>query len=240
MAQSPPWSRPSAQRGASGTRSGSRPRRRRRTASLTRSRRCCRRARRASSSANPSTLANRPPNRGPRPRLRLYAWPQGAARHHGADVRGAQRAGGHRVPLLARTRNVHHVAGPVSWYVSRERISGWRRTVRAPGVADVTPFHGDGSAASGYQAGRDLVRVLSVTAVFAANDEMAIGVIRAMTEAGRSVRGDVSVIGHDDVPTEPTSCLVTTVRYPSRLERRRCRSPGGRRSSTPRAPASGR
>ena len=39
-----------------------------------------------------------------------------------------------------------------------------------------------------------------VTAIFAANDEMALGVVRAMFEAGREVPGDVSIVGFDDVP----------------------------------------
>lgn len=111
--------------------------------------------------------------------------------------------------------NVHHVAGPVSWYVSRERVAGWRRAVRARAVDEVAPLHGDWSAASGYEAGRYLARDPSVTAIFAANDDMAIGVIRAMTEAGRSVPGDVSVIGYDDVPTAAyVTPSLTTVRYP--------------------------
>ena len=85
--------------------------------------------------------------------------------------------------------NVHHVAGPVSWYASRERVAGWRRAVRARAADEVAPLHGDWSAASGYEAGRRLARDPSVSAIFAANDDMAIGVIRAMTEAGRSVPG---------------------------------------------------
>ena len=54
-----------------------------------------------------------------------------------------------------------------------------------------------------------------MTAIFAANDDMAIGVIRALMEAGRSVPGDVSVIGFDDVPMAAyVSPSLSTVRYP--------------------------
>ena len=62
------------------------------------------------------------------------------------------------------------------------------------------PLEGDWSAASGYEAGLTLAQDAEVTAVFAANDDMAIGVIRALVEADRSVPGDVSVVGFDDIP----------------------------------------
>jgi DNA-binding LacI/PurR family transcriptional regulator len=54
-----------------------------------------------------------------------------------------------------------------------------------------------------------------VTAVFAANDDMAVGVIRALAESGRAVPGDVSVLGFDDIPTAAyVSPALTTFRYP--------------------------
>ena len=66
--------------------------------------------------------------------------------------------------------------------------------------APVPPVrYGDWSAASGYSVGRELALRDDVTAVFVGNDHMAVGLIRAMTEAGRPVPGDVSVVGFDDV-----------------------------------------
>ncbi|MDF3147914.1 substrate-binding domain-containing protein, partial [Streptomyces sp. T21Q-yed] len=56
------------------------------------------------------------------------------------------------------------------------------------------------SPAAGYAAGRQLARLADVTAVFAANDDMAIGALHAFAESGRDVPGDVSVIGYDDIP----------------------------------------
>jgi DNA-binding LacI/PurR family transcriptional regulator len=60
--------------------------------------------------------------------------------------------------------------------------------------------YGDWGVRSGYEFGRDLARDRDVTAVFVANDEMALGVLRAMREAGREVPRHVSVIGFDDIP----------------------------------------
>ncbi len=59
---------------------------------------------------------------------------------------------------------------------------------------------GDWTAESGYVAGRRLGRDERVTAVFVANDQMALGVMAALQEAGRDVPGDVSVVGFDDIP----------------------------------------
>jgi DNA-binding LacI/PurR family transcriptional regulator len=95
---------------------------------------------------------------------------------------------------------VHHVAGPHAWFSARERVDGWRQALREAGAAEPEVLAGDWSVASGYAAGRILAADRAVTAVFAGNDDMAIGVIRAMVEAGRAVPEDVSVVGFDDIP----------------------------------------
>ena len=56
------------------------------------------------------------------------------------------------------------------------------------------------SPATGYAAGQRIAQRDDVTAVFAANDSMALGLLRAFAEAGRSVPGDLSVVGFDDIP----------------------------------------
>ncbi|MGW1785878.1 LacI family DNA-binding transcriptional regulator [Streptomyces sp. NPDC002143] len=110
---------------------------------------------------------------------------------------------------------VHHLAGPQRWYAARDRFEGWRATLAKHG-RDVPPaIEGDWSAASGYRAGRELAEDRDVTAVFAANDDMAIGLIRALTEAGRRVPEDVSVVGFDDIPVAAyVTPPLTTVRQP--------------------------
>ena len=102
--------------------------------------------------------------------------------------------------LDAGHRTVWHVSGPPDWFDARGRIRGWRRALEAAG-AEVPPLlSGDWSAASGYRAGQMLVRMLDVTAVFAANDQLALGLLRALNERGRRVPHDVSLVGFDDVP----------------------------------------
>jgi DNA-binding LacI/PurR family transcriptional regulator len=72
---------------------------------------------------------------------------------------------------------------------------------------------GDWTARSGYQAGVSLARDPDATAIFAANDQMAVGVIAALRDAGRRVPEDVSVVGFDDLPEAPyLSPPLTTVR----------------------------
>ncbi|MFJ8532360.1 LacI family DNA-binding transcriptional regulator [Streptomyces sp. NPDC093591] len=110
---------------------------------------------------------------------------------------------------------VHHLAGPQRWFAARDRIEGWRAALSARGRHHPPVIEGDWSAASGYAAGRELASADDVTAVFAANDDMAIGLIRALTEAGLQVPDDVSVVGFDDIPVSAyVAPPLTTVRQP--------------------------
>lgn len=92
---------------------------------------------------------------------------------------------------------VHHVAGPRRWWAARDRLAGYRA---AAGNRARPCIEGDWSPESGFAAGRQLAADPEVTAVFVANDDMAIGLLAAMREAGREVPGDVSVVGLDDIP----------------------------------------
>ncbi|MDT0329350.1 LacI family DNA-binding transcriptional regulator [Nocardiopsis lambiniae] len=102
--------------------------------------------------------------------------------------------------LDAGHRTVWHVAGPSDWFDAAGRLRGWRRTLEEAG-AEVPPVgQADWSAASGYRVGLMLARMPEVTAVFAANDHLALGMLRALSERGRSVPDEVSIVGFDDVP----------------------------------------
>ncbi|UUU19877.1 LacI family DNA-binding transcriptional regulator [Streptomyces sp. DSM 40750] len=110
---------------------------------------------------------------------------------------------------------VHHLAGPQRWYASQDRIEGWRMALAERGAHEPPLIQGDWSPDSGYAAGRELASDTSVTAVFAAGDEMAIGLIHALRESGRRVPEDISVVGFDGNPVFAyVSPPLTTVRQP--------------------------
>ena len=114
-----------------------------------------------------------------------------------------QETGGYRATralLDAGHETVWHVSGPPDWFDSRGRVAGWRRALEEAGVEVPPLVQADWSAASGYRAGQMLARMPEVTAVFAANDHLALGLLWALHQRGRRVPADVSVIGFDDVP----------------------------------------
>jgi DNA-binding LacI/PurR family transcriptional regulator len=111
---------------------------------------------------------------------------------------GASVATRHLLDLGHAT--VFHIAGPPDWQEASLRMTGWRRTLRATGADVPDPLTGDWSACSGYELARELVRSDDVTAIFVANDQMALGALRALHEGGRRVPEDVSIVGFDDIP----------------------------------------
>lgn len=114
------------------------------------------------------------------------------------QVTGARDATRHL--LDAGHQTVWHVSGPAEWFDSAGRIEGWREALRAAGAELPPLMPADWTAASGYRAGQMLARMPEVTAIFAANDHLALGILRAMSERGRRVPEEVSVVGFDDVP----------------------------------------
>ncbi|WP_328936994.1 LacI family DNA-binding transcriptional regulator [Streptomyces tauricus] len=117
--------------------------------------------------------------------------------------------------LAAGHRTVWHLAGPEDWQEAADRAAGWRTTLEAAGVEPPLILRGDWSPLSGYRAGQELAGWLGrgLTAVFVANDQMALGVLRALREAGVRTPQDVAVAGFDDIPeSEFFAPPLTTVR----------------------------
>lgn len=112
-------------------------------------------------------------------------------------------------------RTVWCVCGPAQWPEAKARVEGWRSALieaRAP-VPDV--LHGDWTPGEGYRMGALIAGEPSVTGVFAASDELAIGVSHALWDVGRRVPGDVSLVGVDDIPIAAhLRPPLTTVRQP--------------------------
>lgn len=127
--------------------------------------------------------------------------------------RGAYEATQHLLEL--GHTSIAHIRGPLAWTEAEARRQGWEDALRDAGQA-IGPLHlGDWMPRSGYLAGRALVSDLGPgpTAVFVANDQMAIGLMRALDEAGLTVPGDMSIVGFDDTPeAEYLNPPLTTVR----------------------------
>lgn len=105
--------------------------------------------------------------------------------------------------LAGGARFVGHIAGPPEWWEARERQAGWAETLRARAL-EAAPRQvvvGDWGANSGESG---LLRLLEaeprLDAVFAANDQMALGVLHAAHKLGRQVPDDLSVVGTDNIP----------------------------------------
>jgi LacI family repressor for deo operon, udp, cdd, tsx, nupC, and nupG len=100
-------------------------------------------------------------------------------------------------------RRIGLICGPMSEDCSQDRLAGYQAALAAAGLP-IDPClidEGDWSATSGYQAFQRLARLPTPpTAIFAQNDRMAVGVLRAAREAGLHVPDQMAVVGFDDMP----------------------------------------
>lgn len=115
-------------------------------------------------------------------------------------------------------RDIAFINGPEASPICRDRLAGYRRALTEAGIAPRQSWwrHGDFSLASGH---REMQRLLGQkrrpTAVFCANDEMAMGAMRAAREAGLDLPGELSVMGFDDIDVAAfTWPSLSTVRQP--------------------------
>jgi LacI family transcriptional regulator len=113
-------------------------------------------------------------------------------------------------------RRIATITGPLNMTTGEDRLAGYRQALEAyrlP-VEDDLIVEGDFAEASGMAAARRLLS-LSVTAIFAASDVMAVGALKVLRDADARVPQDVALVGFDDVPlaaaVEPA---LTTVRQP--------------------------
>lgn len=127
------------------------------------------------------------------------------------DREAAYQATRHLLALGHET--VHYVAIPSGTRRTSARTSGWRQALKEAGAAEPRPVQGSWGPAEGHAAGLELAKDPAVTAILCGNDDLALGVLRALHESGRSVPGEVSVAGFDDAPHSAyLTPALTTVR----------------------------
>ncbi|MDH6235717.1 DNA-binding LacI/PurR family transcriptional regulator [Cryobacterium sp. CG_9.6] len=114
------------------------------------------------------------------------------------QIEGARLATRHLIDL--GHREILHLAGPQDWIEAEARMRGFLDEIDRADLRTHPPILGDWTADFGYFAGRELTYNRDFTAVFAANDQMAVGLLHAFRDSGVSVPGDVSVVGFDDIP----------------------------------------
>jgi len=114
------------------------------------------------------------------------------------QVTGARLATQHLIDL--GHTDIVHIAGPRDWIEADARMQGYLQALSDADLRTRAPILGDWSAAFGYYAGRELLRYRDFTAVFAGNDQMALGFLHACREMGIDAPGEMSVVGFDDIP----------------------------------------
>ncbi len=134
-----------------------------------------------------------------------------------SDERGGARLVAEHLIALGH-RRIAIVAGPRSRFSASERAQGFRSALHQAGLS-LSPGYtreGDYSFGSGVTAGHDLLSLDEPpTAIFACNDIMAAGVLKAAAASGRSIPGDVSVAGFDgSLVAAMVSPALTTVNRP--------------------------
>lgn len=114
------------------------------------------------------------------------------------QVAGARMATQHLIDL--GHTEIMHLSGPQDWIEAEARMQGYLEAINAADLRTRAPILGDWSAHFGYYAGLELLRFKDFTALFASNDQMALGFMHACWDSGLTVPGDISVVGFDDIP----------------------------------------
>jgi DNA-binding LacI/PurR family transcriptional regulator len=137
-------------------------------------------------------------------------------------VRGDGRAGAcalTRHLIDAGWRRIAYVGGSFALLLSRERLAGYEEALAAAGIA-VDPALvrvGDYSQQSGYRMARELLRLATrPEALLIANSRLALGALRALTEAGLRLPEDIAVAAFYDIAAlDDYSPLMTTAKQPA-------------------------
>ncbi len=100
-------------------------------------------------------------------------------------------------------KKIGHISGPLRWWEADERKRGWRETLKSAGYepSDQHCVEGNWSSSSGEQAFIQLLESFpDIDAVFVANDQMALSVLREAFRRGIRIPEQLAVIGFDNIP----------------------------------------
>lgn len=114
------------------------------------------------------------------------------------QVAGARMATRHLIEL--GHTEIMHISGPQDWIEAEARMQGYLDAINERDLRTRAPILGDWTAHFGYYAGLELLRFRDFTALFASNDQMALGFMHACWDSGLDIPGDISVVGFDDIP----------------------------------------
>jgi DNA-binding LacI/PurR family transcriptional regulator len=132
---------------------------------------------------------------------------------------GAEMAVAHLIETGCR--RIGHITGPFFVTIAQDRVRGYKKVMKRQGLEvddDRMIVHGDYTHKSGYMAMKELLRKMpDIDGVFAANDQMSVGALKALFEAGKRVPEDVKMIGYDDVfiasVLDPTLATIHVKKY---------------------------
>lgn len=132
------------------------------------------------------------------PYLGLHSAERGVAETAGDQVLGGRLATEHLIGL--GHVEILHLAGPQDWIEAESRMRGYLHALSDADLPTRPPILGDWTADFGYRAAVELARRLDFTAVFAANDAMAFGLLHGFRDLGVDLPRQLSVVGFDDIP----------------------------------------
>lgn len=108
---------------------------------------------------------------------------------------------------------IAHISGPKDWYESQKRLAGFKKALDEKNLKSTYTYEGDWSAQSGYKLTKEIIKNKEITAIFAGNDAMALGALKALNESDLQVPKNISLVGFDDAPeSQFLSPSLTTAR----------------------------
>ena len=164
--------------------------------------------------ANIRHVMDQLPVAGP-PVVFLKAEPTSSYTTIGIDNAAAAMLATEQLLALGRTR-VAHISGPLEWREARDRRDGWLAAMQNAGLEPGPTVESPWSSAGGAEAFASILDIdPTIDAVFAASDQIALGVLHVANARGIAIPGQLAVVGFDGLPeTAQFTPSLTTVRQP--------------------------